>query len=47
MSHPDMVSGSLTPMLNYQLWVNPVWDVSVRRLVRNDAPGATIPWVTY
>ena len=36
MTHVDMVSGALKPFLKYEIHVNPVWNVSVRRLVRND-----------
>jgi prepilin-type N-terminal cleavage/methylation domain-containing protein len=37
LTHADMVTGSLTPLINDQLQVNPVWDVSVRRLVDGKA----------
>jgi prepilin-type N-terminal cleavage/methylation domain-containing protein len=34
MTHADMVSGALTPFLNYQITVGPVWGVSLTRLVK-------------
>ncbi len=43
MTHVDMVSAGLQPFLNYEIHVNPVWNVSVRRLVRNDT---TARWDT-
>ncbi len=33
MTHVDMVSGSLTPLINYQTVVNSVWDVAVHRVL--------------
>jgi prepilin-type N-terminal cleavage/methylation domain-containing protein len=33
LTHADMVMGSLKPLLNYQVQINPVWDVTVRRFV--------------
>ena len=33
LTHPDMFLGRLTPLVNYQVRVNPIWDVVVRRTV--------------
>ena len=37
LTHADMVTGALKPLISYQVQVNPVWDVSVRRLVDGKA----------
>jgi Tfp pilus assembly protein FimT len=37
LTRADMVTGALTPPISYQMQVNPVWDVSARRLVDGKA----------
>ncbi len=45
LTHVDMLSGAVTPLVVYRISIRPVWGVRVQRLVRDE--GAASGWQEY